>query len=237
MIQIRRSDERGRANYGWLQANYTFSFANYYDAEFVQFGPLRVLNQDRIDPGRGFDTHGHRDMEIVTYVLDGALRHQDSMGNGSEIRPGQVQLMSAGSGVTHSEFNASETDPLHLLQMWVEPTETGTEPRYEEKEFPESERRGAFQLIVSPDGAEGSLTIGQDARLYASLLGPDDRVTLELAPGRAAWLHLAQGRARVGEHDLEAGDGAAVRAESEVGIEGLADGELVVWEVADSGLE
>jgi redox-sensitive bicupin YhaK (pirin superfamily) len=186
MITIRRSEERGHADHGWLDTCHTFSFAGYHDPEHMGFGLLRVLNQDRVEPAMGFGTHGHRDMEIVTYMLEGVLEHKDSMGNGSQMRPGEVQLMSAGRGVTHSEFNASKTEGLHLLQMWVHPRETGTEPRYEQKEFPEEVRRGKLLLVVSPDGADGSLTIGQDARLYAGASwSPATRCATR--SGRIAW--------------------------------------------------
>ncbi len=231
MIQIRRSQDRGHANHGWLAANFTFSFADYYDPEWMHFGPLRVINQDRIQPAQGFGTHGHKDMEIVTYVLDGVLEHKDSMGNGSQIRPGEVQFMSAGSGVTHSEFNGSDTEPLHLLQMWVFPSETGTTPRYEQKTFSEEQRRKGLCLVVSPEGEDGSLTIGQDARLYAALLGPGERRTHELAPGRSAWLHVARGRLRLKGQELGPGDGAGIRAETQLDLQGIEDAELVLWDL------
>ena len=233
MIQIRRSDERGHADHGWLDAYHTFSFAAYFDPEHTHFGALRVLNQDRIAPGTGFGTHGHQDMEIVTWVLDGVLEHEDSMGNGSRIRPGDVQLMSAGTGVRHSEFNGSREDPLHLLQMWVLPREDGLSPRYEEKRIPEEERRGRLRLIVSPDGRDGSLTIGQDAALYAGSFGPGDRAEHALEAGRSAWVHVASGRLRINGIDLEAGDGAGIRSERSLSIEGLEEAEVVVWDLPE----
>jgi len=232
MISIRRSEERGHADHGWLDTYHTFSFAEYYDADFMNFGELRVVNQDRVAPGRGFGTHGHKDMEIVSYVLAGVLEHKDSMGNGSQMRPGDVQLMSAGSGVTHSEFNGSAEDPLHFLQMWVFPRSKSTKPRYEQKAFSEDERRSRLRLVVSPDGADGSLTIDQDARLYASLLAPGDRAEHELPRGRAAWLHVARGKVRLNGQDLGPGDGAAIRDESQLTLEGVEDAELVLWELA-----
>ena len=242
MIRIRRSDERGHADHGWLDARHTFSFARYYDPRFLQFGPLRVLNQDRVQPSRGFDTHGHKDMEIVTYVLEGALEHKDSMGNGSQILPGDVQLMSAGTGVTHSEYNASDVEPLHLLQMWVQPRELGTPPRYAQALIPEAARRGKLCLAVSQDAPETNrdahpLRIGQDATLYVSLLGPGDRTTLDLGPERAAWLHVARGQITINGETLAAGDGAGVVDEPQITLHGSqdakdGDADLVLWEVA-----
>ncbi|MEM7307951.1 MAG: pirin family protein [Planctomycetota bacterium] len=232
MIRIRPSDERGFADHGWLQARHTFSFAEYYDPAFTQFGALRVLNQDVVRASRGFPTHGHRDMEIVTYVLDGVLEHRDSMGNGAQVRPGEVQLMSAGSGVTHSEYNASADEPLHLLQMWVFPRRQGTEPRYEQRAFSEEERRGALRLVVSPDGADGSLTIDQDARLYAGLLAAGEEAQHALDAGRSAWLHVARGRVELNGQELGAGDGAAIDAEERLALVGVEDAEVVMWELA-----
>jgi len=232
MIRIRRSEDRGHADHGWLDTYHTFSFASYRDSRFVHFGPLRVLNQDRVAPGKGFGTHGHQDMEIVSYVLEGVLEHRDSMGNGSQMRPGDVQLMSAGSGVTHSEFNASDTEPLHLLQMWIFPRERGTEPRYEQKSFPAEQRRGRLRLVVSPDGAAGSLTMDQDARLWVGLLDSDQETRHELHPGRSAWLHVARGRLHLGDHELGPGDGAAIRGTT-LTLRGVEDAELVLWELTD----
>ena len=233
MITPRRSEDRGHANHGWLDANHTFSFAGYFDPEWIQFGELRVLNQDRIAPGMGFGTHGHEDMEIVTYVLEGSLEHRDSMGTGSRLTPGMVQLMSAGSGVTHSEFNGSREEELHLLQMWVMPAERGTRPRYEECQFEELEQvTGRLHLVVSPDGRDGSLSIGQDARLFAGRFAAGESSTHELAPGRMAWLHLARGRMRVGDTELGAGDGAAIREEEALLLRGLEDSELVLWDLS-----
>ncbi len=233
MIQIRRSDERGHADHGWLDTYHTFSFANYYDPEFMQFGLLRVINQDTVAAGRGFGTHGHQDMEIVSYVLDGVLEHKDSMGNGSQMRPGEVQLMSAGRGVTHSEFNASHDQPLHFLQMWVFPRKRGTPPRYEQRAFSEEERRGKLRLVVSPDGSDGSLSIDQDARLYASLVGAGERAAHELPAGRAAWLHVARGKVKLNGEELGAGDGAAILDERRLELVGVEDAELVLWDLPD----
>ena len=199
MITPRRSEDRGHANHGWLDANHTFSFAGYFDPEWIQFGELRVLNQDRIAPGMGFGTHGHEDMEIVTYVLEGSLEHRDSMGTGSRLTPGMVQLMSAGSGVTHSEFNGSREEELHLLQMWVMPAERGTRPRYEECQFEELEQvTGRLHLVVSPDGRDGSLSIGQDARLFAGRFAAEairySLLVVALVGGFAAVFFLAAAR-------------------------------------------
>lgn len=231
MITLRRSSARGHADHGWLDTHHTFSFANYYDPDFTHFGVLRVINQDRVAPARGFGTHGHRDMEIVSYVLDGVLEHKDSMGNGSQMRPGDVQLMSAGSGVTHSEFNASPSAPLHFLQMWVFPRQTHTVPRYEQKAFGVEERSGRLRLVVSPDGAQGSLTIDQDARLYAGLFDAGQRTRHELAAARSAWLHVARGRVRLNGQELGPGDGAAIQDERELVLEGLEAAEVVLWEL------
>jgi len=231
MITIRKSEERGHANHGWLDAYHTFSFASYHNPDFMHFGPLRVLNQDRVAAGQGFPTHAHDNMEIVTYVLEGVLEHKDSMGNGSQIRPGEVQFMSAGTGVTHSEFNASSDEGLHLLQMWVFPLEQGMTPRYEQKAFPAEELRGSLRLVVSPDGADGSVTIGQDARLYAGKLAEGERAELPLAEGRIAWLHVARGHVNLNGGDLAPGDGAAIREEALLAIEGKGDAEVVLWDL------
>ena len=231
MLRIRRSDERGHADHGWLDAHHTFSFADYHDPDFMGFSVLRVLNQDRVQPGQGFPRHGHRDMEIVTYLLEGELEHEDSMGNGSRIRPGEVQLMSAGTGVLHSEYNASSAHVLHLLQMWVLPAERATKPRYEQKSFPAAERRGHLRLVVSPDGKDGSLTIGQDARLYAGLLDGPERVQLELAPGRVAWLHVGLGGLRANGEQLGPGDSAAILDVERLTLERGERAEFVVWEL------
>ena len=230
-MQVRRSADQGHADHGWLKSQHTFSFAGYMDPEFMQFGVLRVINQDQVQAGQGFGTHGHKDMEIVSYVLDGVLEHKDSMGNGAQMRPGEVQLMSAGSGVTHSEFNGSQEDPLHFLQMWVFPRTQGTPPRYEQREFSEAERTGKLRLVVSPDGENGALTIDQDARMYVSTVPNGDRFEHAIADDRAAWIHVARGSVRVNGEVLEAGDGAALRDEAQLTIEGVADAELVLWEV------
>lgn len=231
MLEIRRSADRGHADHGWLEAFHTFSFADYHDPAQRRFGVLRVINQDRIQAQKGFAPHDHRDMEIVTYVLEGELAHQDSLGNGSTIRPGEVQLMSAGSGVTHSEFNASKTEPLHLLQMWVFPRIRDTEPRYEQKHFPEEERRDTLRLVVSPDGAADSLRIGQDARLFAGLLAPGRQLVQELSAARRAWFHLARGRLSLNGVELGAGDGVGIERESELTLRGIEAAEFVLWDL------
>lgn len=234
MIHLRKSEERGHADHGWLDARHTFSFAEYYDPDQHHFGALRVLNQDRVAPGQGFPTHGHDNMEIVTYVLEGTLEHRDSMGTGSQLRNGEVQLMSAGTGVQHSEFNPSPDEALHLLQMWVFPSERGTEPRYEQKDFPLEERRGKLRLVVSSDGSDGSLTIGQDAKLFAGLFGAGEKAELSLAEGRCAWLHVARGEIRLNDLHLGPGDGAGIRDEKHItitGVEGEEDAELVLWDL------
>lgn len=232
MITRRRSSDRGHADHGWLDAHHTFSFAAYHDPDFMGFSDLRVINQDRVAPGTGFGTHGHRDMEIVTVPLDGVLEHRDSMGNGSRMEPGEVQLMSAGTGVTHSEFNGSQDTELHLLQMWVLPAELGTTPRYEQRRFPEAERRGRLRLVVSPDGADGALTIGQDARLYAGLLDGDERAELSLAADRVAWLHVARGSLALNGEHLGPGDGAAIVDEPTLTFTDGDAAEFVLWELA-----
>ena len=230
VLTIRRADERGHADHGWLNARHTFSFAGYHDPRWVHFGPLRVINQDRVRARQGFPTHGHEDMEIVTYVLDGVLEHKDSMGNGSQMRHGEVQLMSAGTGVTHSEFNAAD-DELHLLQMWVFPSEKGYTPRYEQKAFDAEERRGSLRLVVSPDGAEGSLTIGADVKLFAGEFTDGESQSFQLPEGRSAWIHVARGTVRINGEQFDGGDGAGVAPGARLEFEGVDAGELVMWEL------
>ena len=232
MISIRRASERGHADHGWLDTRHTFSFADYYDPAHMGFRHLRVINEDRVAPGRGFPAHAHRDMEIVSYVLEGALAHRDSLGNGSVIRPGEVQRMSAGTGVSHSEFNPSETEPLHFLQIWVLPAARGTPPGYEQKAFSPEERQGRFRLIASPDGQDGSLTIGQDVRLFGSLLRPREAAEHSLAPGRHAWVQVARGSLTVDGQTLAAGDGAALSKEGFVRLTGVDDAEVLLFDLA-----
>ncbi len=216
MIDIRKSDDRGIANFGWLLSRHSFSFGHYYDPRHTGYGPLLVINDDQVQAGQGFGTHGHRDMEIISYVLDGELAHKDSMGNGSVLRRGDVQRMSAGTGVRHSEFNHSTVHPVHFLQIWIEPAEAGIAPGYEEKHFDAAAKRGRLRLIASPDGADGSLRIHQDARLYASLLDADTAVEHALAQGRRAYVHVARGRITVNGVRLSAGDAAKVEQEASV---------------------
>ena len=206
MIAVRKAQDRGHANHGWLDSFHTFSFADYYDPREMGFGPLRVINEDRVAPGMGFGKHPHRDMEIISYVLDGALEHKDSMGTGSVIRPGDVQRMSAGTGVTHSEFNSSRAEPVHFLQIWIEPEVAGIEPSYEQKRFGADQKRGRLRLIASRDGAEGSVTIHQDARVYAGLFDGAERAEQPLAPGRKGYVHVARGEVSVNGHALRGGD-------------------------------
>jgi quercetin 2,3-dioxygenase len=206
---IRRASERGFADHGWLRSFHTFSFADYYAPAHMGFRALRVINEDRVEGGKGFGTHPHRDMEIISYVLSGSLQHRDSMGTGSVIRPGDVQRMSAGTGVTHSEFNGSATDPVHFLQIWILPDSRGHAPSYEQKHFTEAERNGRLRLVASKDGRDGSLSIHQDAAMFAGLLAPGERARHDLSPGRHAWLHVARGSVEVGGQVLASGDAAA----------------------------
>jgi redox-sensitive bicupin YhaK (pirin superfamily) len=205
MVELRRARERGHANHGWLDSYHSFSFADYYDPAHMGYGPLRVINEDRVRAGSGFGTHGHRDMEIISYVLEGALAHEDSMGNGSTIVPGDVQRMSAGTGVRHSEYN-HDAGVTHFLQIWIEPKFTGLPPSYEQKHFPAAEKRGRLRLIASPDGAEGSVRLHQDARVYAGLFDGEERASLRLGKGRRAYVHVARGAVQVNGESLEAGD-------------------------------
>lgn len=234
MIAVRRSGERGHFDHGWLDTFHTFSFADYLDERHMGFRALRVINEDRVGPGQGFGTHGHRDMEILTYVLEGEVAHRDSTGGKGTIVPGEVQRMSAGTGVTHSEFNASKDDPLHLLQIWILPDRRGHAPTYEQKAFPDEERRGRLRLVASPDGAAGSLTIHQDARVYASLLGKGESLEHSLGPGRGAWIQVARGEVEVGGQSLLAGDGASVEGQERLSIAGRGDGlaELLLFDLA-----
>jgi redox-sensitive bicupin YhaK (pirin superfamily) len=232
MIQIRKADQRGHFDHGWLDTSHTFSFADYFDPAHMGFRSLRVINDDRVRPGRGFGMHGHRDMEIVTYVLEGALEHRDSLGNGSVLRPGELQHMTAGTGVRHSEFNPSDQEEVHLYQIWLLPGRKGLEPSYEQKAFSEEERRGALRLVASPTGEHGSLTIHQDARLYLPTLQAGEAVAHTLEPGRHAWLQVLRGRAALNGNPLAAGDGAAVSEEEKLGIRGQAEAEVMLFDLA-----
>ncbi len=232
MVTIRRAEERGHADHGWLDTRHTFSFADYYDERYMGFRSLRVINEDRVQPGQGFPTHGHRDMEIVSYVLAGALEHKDSMGTGSVIRPGDVQRMSAGTGVLHSEYNPSRNEIVHFLQIWIVPERRGLPPSYEQKHFPEAEKRGRLRLVASRDGADGSVTIHQDARLYAAVLDRGQEVVHSVGAGRHAWVQVARGAIALNGAGLRQGDGAAVSGESAVVITGQEAAEILLFDLA-----
>ncbi len=232
MVTIRRAEERGHADHGWLDTRHTFSFADYYDERYLGFRTLRVINEDRVQPGQGFPTHGHRDMEIVSYVLAGALEHKDSMGTGSVIRPGDVQRMSAGTGVLHSEYNPSRNEIVHFLQIWIVPERRGLPPSYEQKHFPEAEKRGRLRLVASRDGADGSVTIHQDARLYAAVLDRGQEVVHSVGAGRHAWVQVARGAIALNGAGLRQGDGAAVSGESAVVITGQEAAEILLFDLA-----
>jgi redox-sensitive bicupin YhaK (pirin superfamily) len=232
MITVRKSGDRGHADHGWLDSRHTFSFADYHDPAHMGFRTLRVINEDRVAPGAGFGRHSHRDMEIVSYVLAGGLEHKDSMGTGAVIRPGDVQRMSAGTGVTHSEYNASRKDPVHFLQIWIVPERRGIAPSYEQKTFSQADKAGRLRLVASPDGADGSVTLHADARLYAGVLDAGQSAAHELGAGRHAWVHAVRGRARVNGVELAAGDAAALSEERTVRIEGIDAGEVLVFDLA-----
>ena len=232
MLQIRRSGERGHFNHGWLDTYHTFSFADYYDPAAMGFRSLRVLNEDRVAPGQGFGMHGHRDMEIVTLVLEGALEHRDSMGNGEVLRPGEFQRMTAGTGIRHSEFNPSTTEPVHLYQIWLLPERAGLTPSYEQRAFNLDEAQGRLLLVASPDGRDGSLTIRQDAFLYQSRLRGGQAVRHELAPGRSAWLQVLRGEVTLNDRALAAGDGVAITGEPTILVAGVQPAEVLLFDLA-----
>jgi len=231
VIAVRPAAERGHADHGWLDTRHTFSFASYHDPGHMGFRSVRVINEDRVQPAQGFGTHAHRDMEILTWVLEGALEHKDSMGNGSVIRPGDLQRMSAGTGVTHSEFNPSREAPVHFLQIWLLPRARGLPPGYEQKGFPQEARRGRLRLIAAGDGREGAVTIHQDADVWTALLQPGESVRHALAPGRYAWLHVARGAVSLNGSTLGAGDGAAVSDETALEITGAAGAEVLLFDL------
>jgi redox-sensitive bicupin YhaK (pirin superfamily) len=231
VIALRKSQDRGHANHGWLDSYHTFSFAGYYDPEEMGFGTLRVINEDRVAPGMGFGTHPHRDMEIISYVLEGELAHKDSMGTGSVIRPGDVQKMSAGTGVSHSEFNPSAEKPVHFLQIWIEPNQRGVKPSYEQQTFSVEQKRARLRLIASSDGADGSVRIHQDARVYASVLEGDDAVTYALPAGRSAYVHVARGSVQLNGTALTAGDGAKINAEKEIRLSNGDGAEVLLFDM------
>jgi quercetin 2,3-dioxygenase len=231
MITVRRANERGHANHGWLDSFHTFSFAGYQDPAHMGFRNLRVINEDRVAPGQGFGTHGHSDMEILSYVLGGALEHRDSMGTGSTIRPGDVQRMSAGSGVTHSEFNASKTEPVHFLQIWILPSARGIAPGYEQKTFSENDKRGKLRIVASPDGREGSVTVHADALIYAGLFANGETAMLPLPAGRNAWVHVVRGTLRVNGTSLAAGDAVSLCEEASIQIDGGDGAEVLLFDL------
>ncbi len=234
MITLRPGNERGHANHGWLESYHTFSFANYYDRQHLGFRALRVINEDRVQPGQGFGSHGHRDMEILTYVLEGALEHRDSLGTGAIIQPGEVQRMSAGTGIVHSEFNPSGTEAVHFLQIWILPEQQGLTPSYEQRAFPEAEKRGQLRLVACSDGRQGSVTLHQDVALYATILEPGNQVVHELGSDRYAWVQVVQGIATLNGYTLQAGDGAAVMGSTDpkltLGTE--TGGEILLFDLA-----
>ena len=232
MIIVRPAEERGVANFGWLDSRHTFSFGHYYDPRHMGIGALRVINDDRVAPGGGFDTHSHQDMEIISYVLEGAMEHQDSIGTGSVIRPGDVQRMTAGTGIAHSEFNHSRTEPVHFLQIWVVPERKGLEPGYEQKTFPLEERHGKARLVASRDGRDGSLTVHQDIDLYTSVLEAGDEVAIALRPERSAWVQVARGAVTVNGTGLKEGDGAAVFDTATLTLTSDTGGEVLVFDLA-----
>lgn len=232
MLTLRKSQDRGFADHGWLKSHHSFSFADYYDPAHMGWGNLRVINEDRVAPGMGFGTHGHRDMEIISYVLSGALAHQDSMGNGTSIRPGDVQRMSAGRGVTHSEFNHASDATTHFLQIWIEPNQRGISPSYEQKAFSENEKRGTLRLVASPDGANGSVRIHADAALYAGLFNGTESFVLPLNPARKAYVHLVSGVLKVNGQRLLTGDAAMLADEREVALSDGEDAEVLVFDLA-----
>jgi quercetin 2,3-dioxygenase len=231
MLTLRKASERGHADHGWLDSHHSFSFADYYDPAHMGFRVLRVINDDRVAAGGGFGTHGHRDMEIVTYVLEGALEHKDSMGNGTVMRPGDVQRVSAGTGVRHSEFNASKTEAVHFLQIWILPKKEGIEPSYEQKMFPVAEKRGKLRLVVSPDGAEGSVGLTADVRLHAAVLERGEKAEHVVRKGRHAWIQVATGRVRVDGAELAEGDGASTSEPGTLSIEGEEHAEVLVFDL------
>jgi quercetin 2,3-dioxygenase len=232
MITVRRANERGTANFGWLDSRHTFSFGEYYDPVQTGFGPLRVINEDRVSPGQGFGTHGHKDMEIISYVLDGALEHKDSIGTGSVIRPGDVQIMSAGTGIRHSEFNHSKAQPVHFLQIWVMPNRRGIAPRYEQKTFPDAEKRGRLRLVGSSDGRDGSVVIHQDVEVFATLLNEGENLTYALASERKCWIQVLRGSVALDSHDLVAGDGVAIVSQPDLSLTAKADDtEMLVFDL------
>jgi redox-sensitive bicupin YhaK (pirin superfamily) len=232
MLTIRKSQDRGYADHGWLKSHHSFSFAGYYDSAHLGWGNLRVINEDRVAPGKGFGTHGHRDMEIISYVISGVLAHKDSMGNGADIPPGDVQRLSAGSGITHSEFNHADDATTHFLQIWIEPNQNGLVPGYEQKRFAEAAKRGALRLVASPDGAQGSVTIHSDVSLYAGLFDKEESAKLPLNPERKAYVHLIRGQIKVNGQSLQSGDAALIETETQLSLSEGVDAEVLVFDLA-----
>ena len=232
MFTVRPARERGHADHGWLDSHHTFSFADYYDENHMGFRALRVINDDRVAAGRGFGTHPHRDMEIISYVLEGALEHRDSMGTGSVIRAEDVQIMSAGTGVAHSEQNASRSEPVHFLQIWLLPSQRGLEPSYQQKRFSTADKQGRLRVVASPDGHDGSVTIHSDVVVHAGVFAPEQSAELTLARGRHAWVQVARGKVRVNGQELGQGDGAAISEEAVVRVEGVENGEVLVFDLS-----
>ena len=231
MVTVRRSEERGHGQHGWLDTYHTFSFSDYYDPQFTQFRALRVMNEDRVAPGQGFGMHGHRDMEIITYVLEGALAHRDSLGNGEVLRPGELQRMTAGTGIRHSEFNASDSEPVHLYQIWLLPERAGLTPSYEQRAIPEADRKNRLQLVASPDGRDGALTVHQDVGVYLATRGRGQSVTHELKAGRHAWLQALRGHVTVGNTTLDPGDGVAVSDERVMKVSAADGAEVMLFDL------
>jgi quercetin 2,3-dioxygenase len=231
MLEVRRSLDRGYADHGWLKTYHTFSFADYYDPVYEEWGVLRVINEDRVKAGKGFGTHAHRDMEILTYILEGELEHKDSMGNGSVIRPGDVQRMSAGTGVTHSEFNPSPSQEVHLLQIWIKPNVAGVAPGYEQKHFADAEKRGKLCLVASPTGEDGSVLIRQDARVYSGFFNASERAEFEVAKGRRAYAHVARGSIAVNETRLNAGDGVKITKPGRIALQSGRDADVLMFDL------
>jgi hypothetical protein len=232
MLTIRKAEDRGHANHGWLNTYHTFSFANYYEPKHMGFRALRVINEDRVSPGNGFGTHGHKNMEIITYVLEGALEHKDSIGTGSVIQPGEVQRMSAGTGILHSEFNHSKTDSVHFLQIWLLPEKEGLPPSYEQRNFSPAKTPGKLHLVAARDGRDAAVTVHQDVDLYAAVLEPGDRVSHSLQPQRHAWVQVARGAITLNGLSLDMGDGAAISEETDVVIEATTDAEILLFDLA-----
>jgi redox-sensitive bicupin YhaK (pirin superfamily) len=231
MLAMRKSGDRGHANHGWLDSYHSFSFGGYYDPRHMGVSNLRVINDDTVAPGGGFAEHGHNDMEIISYVLEGALEHKDSMGNGSVIRPGDVQRMSAGTGVTHSEYNHSSAEPVHFLQIWLQPNAHGVEPAYDQKRFPIEDRRGRWVLLVSPDGRDGSIATHQDALLFGSLLASGESLEYRFSADRQGYLHLARGRLRVGQVTMEQGDGLRLQKHGLLALQGIEEAEILLFDL------